>query len=98
MDDTRCRLFFHAPAQTLHRRYEILRAFFVEGLSYDAIGERFTVPYHTVRSLVRDFRTQCRTDQVSPFLPSHAGDALNQTARRSSVHVRKFPRPPTAAA
>jgi len=80
MDDTRCHLFFHAPTQTLHRRYEILRGFFVEGLSYGAIGERFTVPYHTVRSLVRDFRTHCRSDQVPPFLPSHAGDARLKTA------------------
>jgi hypothetical protein len=31
MDDTRCRQFFLEPAETYHRQYEAMRAFFVEG-------------------------------------------------------------------
>src|SRR5947208_2817114 len=31
MDDSSCQSFFLQPAQTLHRRYEVLRAFFLEG-------------------------------------------------------------------
>ena len=67
MDDTPCRRFFLEPTQPLHRRYAALQAFFVEGLSPQAIAERFGVAYHTVRSWVRDFRAQCRAGQVPPF-------------------------------
>jgi hypothetical protein len=74
MDDSLCCRFFLRPTQTLQRRYELLRAFFVEKLSYEAIVGRFAVPYHTVRSLVRDFRGQCRAGQAPPFSPSPAAD------------------------
>ena len=72
MDDTPCRQFFLQPAQTLHRRYEVLRAFFVEGCSQAAVAERFGLATATVQSLVRDFRAQVRAGQVSPFFLSPA--------------------------
>jgi transposase-like protein len=67
MDDTRCRRFFSKPTETLQRRYEALRAFFVDQLSYQDIAQRFGVSYHTVRSWVRDFRAQQRAKEVPPF-------------------------------
>jgi Homeodomain-like domain len=73
VDDTPCRRFFLEPTQPWHRRFVALHAFFVEGLSPQAIGARFGLTYHTVRSWVRDFRAQCRAGQVPPFLPNRAG-------------------------
>lgn len=72
MDDTLCRQFFIEPAQPFHRRYLTLRAFFVDGQSYDAIAAQFGLSYHTVRSWVRDFRAQCQAGQTPPFSPSPA--------------------------
>ncbi len=72
MDDSPCRRFFREPDQPLHRRYAALRAFFVDGLSLQAIAEQFGATYHTVRSWVRDFRAACRAGQVPPFSPSRA--------------------------
>src|SRR5262249_33739193 len=70
MDDTLCRQFFVDPAQPFPRRYLALRAFFVDGQSYDAIAAQFGLSYHTVRSWVRDFRAQCQAGQTPPFSPS----------------------------
>jgi hypothetical protein len=47
---------FTAPAQVNHRRYEALRAFFVDGLSYAQAGARFGYTRWAMVSLVREFR------------------------------------------
>src|SRR5216683_49325 len=47
---------FTAPAQVNHRRYEALRAFFVDGLSYAQAGARFGYTRWAMISLVREFR------------------------------------------
>lgn len=47
---------FTAPEQVNHRRYEALRAFFVEGLSYEQAGARFGYTRWTMVNLVRDYR------------------------------------------
>jgi len=86
MDDTPCRRFFLEPTQPLHRRYAALQAFFVEGLSPRAMAERFHVAYHTIRSWVRDFRAQCRADQIPPFSPNRSGD--DRLAKEATVSRR----------
>jgi transposase len=47
---------FTAPEQMNHRRYEALRALFVEGLSYAEAGERFGYTRWAMINLVRDWR------------------------------------------
>src|SRR6266581_3181706 len=47
---------FTAPEQVNHRRYEALRAFFVNGLSYEQAGELFGYTRWTMVNLVRDYR------------------------------------------
>ena len=47
--------YFTAPAQLNHRRYEALRAWFTEGLTYAQAGRRSATPAAMV-SLVREFR------------------------------------------
>jgi hypothetical protein len=96
MDDTPCRRFFLQPTQPLHRRFAALHAFFVEGLSAQAIGDRFGLTYHTIRSWVRDFRAQCRAGHIPPFSPHHT-EGGRAARPRSSRHGRTSRPPPTAA-
>jgi hypothetical protein len=96
MDDTPCRRFFLEPTQPLHRRFAALHAFFVEGLSPQAIGERFGLTYHTVRSWLRDFRAQCRAGQIPPFSPNRVGGDRDTTPT-GDRHGQKSRSGPTAA-
>src|ERR1700757_265894 len=45
-----------APAQVNQRRYEALRAFFVDGLSYAQAGERFGYTRWAMINLVREYK------------------------------------------
>jgi predicted DNA-binding protein (UPF0251 family) len=47
---------FTSPKQVNHRRYEALRAYFVNGLSYEQAGELFGYTRWTMVNLVRDYR------------------------------------------
>jgi transposase len=47
---------FTVPAQVNHRRYEALRAFFVDGLSYEQAAARFGYTRWAMVSLVREYR------------------------------------------
>lgn len=84
MDDDPCRRFFLEPHQLLQRRYEVLRAFFVEQRPQAEIAGQFGLSPATVQSLVRDFRAQIRHDQVTPFLSNRtsAGPAATRGRRR----------------
>lgn len=48
--------WFTAPEQVNQRRYEALRAYFVDGLSYAEAGARFGYTRWAVVNLVRDYR------------------------------------------
>ena len=67
MQDSLYRRFFLEPHQPLHRRYEALRAVFVDGQPQVEVAQRFGYTYNTLRRLVSDFRAQYRADQVPPF-------------------------------
>src|SRR5215469_18778675 len=47
---------FTAPAQVNHRRYEALRAFFVDGLTYERAAARFGYTRWAMINLVREYR------------------------------------------
>jgi Homeodomain-like domain len=96
MDDTPCRRFFLEPTQPLHRRYAALQASFVEGLSPQAIAERFDVTYHTVRSWVPDFRAQCRAGHIPPFSLNRAEADRRPEGPRGHQRGRKSRPRPTA--
>jgi Homeodomain-like domain len=68
--DDPCRHFFLQPSQPLQRRYEVLRAFFVEGRPQADIAAQFGLATATVQSLVRDFRAALRAGQPPPFFSS----------------------------
>jgi helix-turn-helix protein len=75
MKDTFCRRFFLEPTQTLHRRYEALRAVFVDQQPQMEVAKRLGYTYATLRRWVSDFRAQCRAGQAPPFsCPRSTGD------------------------
>ena len=55
-----------------HRRYEALRAYFVDGLSYAEAGERFGYTRWAMVNLVRDYRTGKLTLFAPPRKPGPA--------------------------
>jgi hypothetical protein len=69
MDNTRCRSFFAHPTQTLQRRYEALRAVFLDERPLNEVAQRFGYRYGTLRNLVAEFRAQSRAGQSPPFSP-----------------------------
>jgi hypothetical protein len=89
MPDSLYRRFFIEPSQSLHRRYEALRAVFVENQPQVEVAKRFGYTYNTLRRLVSDFRAQCRADQAPPFSLPHLVGALpvSPTAQLSSVRT-----------
>jgi hypothetical protein len=71
MDDTRCREFFSQPTQPYHRRYEALRAVFLEGRSQKEVADCFGFQYSSLRQLVYEFRQQGDPATAStPFFAS----------------------------
>ena len=84
MDDTPYREFFARPAQPYHRRYEALRAVFLDGRSQKDVAERFGYRYSTLRQLIYEFRRPGRDPgDASPFFASRsAGDRPRRAPRR----------------
>lgn len=91
MDDSLCQQFFCTPEGPMHRRYEALRAFFVDHRLLRDIARDFGVAYGTLRNVVSAFRRQCQQRNVAPFLPIlHMDDRPTAAARR---HQRRRPSP-----
>ena len=62
MDDTAYRQFFTDPDQIYHRRYEALRAIFVDGRSQKEVAAEFGYTYGSMRQLVFEFRQYCNDE------------------------------------
>jgi hypothetical protein len=67
MDDTLCLDFFTQPTCPAQRRYEALRAVFVDGLAQKLAAERFGYTYDAFRQLVHQFRVACAGGNPPPF-------------------------------
>lgn len=59
--------FFIAPDAARHRRYEILRARFVEGLRVKEIATRFGMSALTVETMIRDFKAALDSGEAPAF-------------------------------
>ena len=74
MDDAACREFFSHTTNPYHRRYEALRAVFVEGRPQKQVAHEFGYQYGSFRQLVYEFRKHCRdsadSSGESPFFES----------------------------
>jgi hypothetical protein len=67
MDDQRIRQWFLDPSQPQQRRFEILRACFVERQPMPELARRFGLSHGAVRNLVSQFRAQFRDGRLPPF-------------------------------
>ena len=68
MDDSKCREFFCQPTHPYQRRYEALRAVFIEGRSQKEVAEQFGFARSSMRQWVYEFRQHCRhAVEESPF-------------------------------
>ena len=76
MDDLRCRQFFLKPAETSHRQYEAMRAFFVEGRELKEIAQQFGYRESSLCVMVSNFRSQVKAHDLPPFLFSRRSDGL----------------------
>jgi transposase len=76
---------FTAPEQVNHRRYEALRAYFVEGLSYAETGERFGYTRWAMINLVRDYRAG-KLELFAP--PRKPGPAPGVAPAKQRVRAR----------
>lgn len=74
MEDSRCRQYFLAPQETSQRRYEALRAIFLEGVPLAVVAERFGYKVSTLKSMACRFRASCRGDAAPPFSFRMAAD------------------------
>lgn len=83
MEDTSCRQFFtDADSATYHRRYEALRAIFVEGLGQDDVAERFGYTHGSMRQLVHQFRIAIRSGSPPPFFKGRRSAGLRAPIAR----------------
>ena len=88
MDDTAYREFFELPTQTYHRRYEALRAVFVDQRSQKEVADEFQFTYGSLRQLVREFRRACHTENErtdSPFFEMSMLDDPSRTTTQSTI-------------
>lgn len=96
MDDQRIRQFFLDPQQPEQRRYEIARAYFVEGQPMPDLARRFGFTHGTIRNLVSQFRAQFQDGSAPPFLFRRRADA-HPTRVATPRPVPKRPRSRIAA-
>jgi transposase len=62
--------FFLNPQQPLHRRYEILRALYVDHLSAKDAAKQFECSMHTVNAMRRDFKKAMNSGEPPAFFVS----------------------------
>jgi len=84
--------FFLKPVLPRHRRYELVRARFVEHLPAKEIAARFGVSELTVRSQVRDFKRACDAGAPPEFfvelLPGPKGERKKPLVREDIIRLR----------
>jgi transposase len=79
--------FFTSPTQATQRRYEALRAYFVQGLTATQVAERFGYSLAAVNSAVRDFRAG-RQQFFTPAKPGPRRAPTKDAARDRVLILR----------
>lgn len=83
--------FFSAPVGSVHRRYEALRAYLLEGASAAEVAFRFGITVSTVATMVRDFRA----GDTTFFVDRHPGPRrapAKEAARDEVLRLRQHGR------
>jgi transposase len=76
--------YFVSPSLPAQRRYEAMRAYFVEGTSAREVGERFGYSVPTVHQLATELRSG-RTEFFLPSKPGPKGPRKTGTAVRTRI-------------
>lgn len=79
---------FTAPVEPNQRRYEALRAYFVEGLKAGAVAEQFGYTRTSVETLVRDYRAG-RLELFASSRPGPRHQPKKDSARMLAVSLRR---------
>jgi len=86
------REFFLSPTLPRHRRYEMLRARFVEGCPVKEIAARFEVSPLTVESQIRDFKHGMEKGKPMTFFvdlkPGPKNDRKKPEVREHVIRLR----------
>ena len=93
MDDQPWRSFFLQPRSTFHRRYEALRAFFIEGRPLAEVAAQFGYKPTALNVLISRFRHDVRGQDIPPFSWPTAEDGPQ--ARRAARTAMGRTRPPS---
>jgi hypothetical protein len=96
MDGSHTSRFFLEPKQTFQRRYEALRAIFLEGQPLDQVAERFGYKSSALRSMASRFRADCRRGVATPFFSPTDADVPSAQPPAKTGHAPNPPKPPTA--
>jgi hypothetical protein len=96
MEDQHCRHYFLTPQQTSHRRYEALRAVFLNGEPLAIVAQRFGYKVSALKSMACRFRAECRRGDTPPFSFPTVADALPDRAVARTDTGRTCPRSPIA--
>ena len=79
---------FTSSSEPNQRRYEALRAYFVEGETAEAVGERFGYTRATVETLVRDWRAE-RLSLFASSRPGPRSQPKKDKARTLALGLRR---------
>ena len=94
MGGTTYQQFFTRPAELAHRRYECLRAVFVDEVPMKDAAERFDVAYGTVRNWAHEFQAVRDQGESPPFFFRPRGDVpWRSTPPNWNRQSRKSPTP-----
>jgi len=93
MDGSHIKRFFLEPRQTFQRRYEALRAIFVDNEPIEHVAGRFGYTSATLRSMASRLRADCRRGVATPFFSRTAADGPSEEVRAESG---RSPRRPTS--
>ena len=92
MDDQPCRDFFLRPGSTSHRRYEALRAVFIEGRPSADVAVRFGYKPAALKVLISRFRHGVHGQDLPPFSSPTAADGPRAgRAARTATGRRRPP-------
>jgi hypothetical protein len=78
--------FFLEPATAWHRRYEALRAAFVEEEPLHDVAQRFEVNYGTLRNWASEFRAAYDLGQAAPFFSRRRA---SPSAAKKTTHAAR---------
>jgi hypothetical protein len=97
MDDELCRQFFLQPQETFHRRYEALRAYFLDGRPLAEVADRLGYRVSSLKSLVCRFRAACANGGPPPFFFRTDADAPRGDGAVKTTTDPSHPTSPTSA-